>query len=256
MWMTTWLFPAAVLLLWFTKALGAQGHTASSAGVSTSPVGSAVHASGQHQHSAALALARAVWGRALGSIHGTAQRCTPLPLLLVPVPRLVPCCLDPDLASLFWCPASAGQTCLIAGHLPGSLGSWVILGTCIGPALLLLLGLCGAAASVQPCMPCCNLAPIPHPTLGTPREHLSLGNSAVHQGRISLWYVCWELWSPWEVVVGLAKCLLTGLFAGEGSIAFPGRGNGRGGVSIPSIKSNLYFHSQPRCFWEPREQKI
>lgn len=247
MWMTTWLFPARILLLWFpvlTKALRAQGQPSSTA-VSPFPV--AAHARSQHWYRAALALC-CVWERAVGSIYGTAQRCTPSPLLLVPVPRLVPCYLDPDLASLTWCPASAGQTCLIARDLPGSLGYWVTLGTTTGPALLLLWGLCGPAASLQPCMPCCNPTPIPHPTLGAPSQNLSLRNSAVHHGRVSVWYVCWELWSPWKVVVGLAKCLLTGLLPGEGSIALPGRENSTGDVSTLSIKSNLYFHCQPRGF--------
>lgn len=119
----------------------------------------------------------------MGSIHGTAQRCTPSPLLLVPVPILVPCYLNSDLASLTWCPASAGQTCSMAGDLPGSLGCWVILGTTPGPDLLLLWGF------VQPCMSCCNPAPILHPTLGAPRQNQSLRNSAVLHGRVSVWCV-------------------------------------------------------------------
>lgn len=124
--------------------------------------------------------------RAVGSIRGTARRCTSSPLLLVPGPSPVPCWLDPDLA---WCPASAGQTCLIAGDLPGSLGCWVILGTTTGPALLLLLGLCGLQPRCSPASLPATPAPIPHPTLGALRQNLSLRNSAVQQGRVSVWYV-------------------------------------------------------------------
>lgn len=101
---------------------------------------------GQHWYRAAGALARAV-----GITHGTAQRGTPSPLLLVPVPYY----LDPDLASLTWCPVPAGQTCLIAGDLPGSLGCQLILGATPGPALLLLWGFVG----LQPrCSPACLAA--------------------------------------------------------------------------------------------------
>lgn len=150
-----------------------------------------------------------------------AHKRTPSPLLLVPVPSLVPFCPepDPDRALLVWCPVSVGQTCLIAGDLPGNLACWLALGTTTGPALLFLLGLCGSAALVgegQPCLPCCH--PSSHPLLHSGRSRTkSVPEKLCCPGKGELVFVCApSALEPWEVVGGLAERLLMGLLAGEG----------------------------------------
>lgn len=209
--MTTWLFPATRLLLWFPvliKALRAQGHLHLFLSL---PRGSGCPCQKSALVQCSTCLGQGcVRERAVENIHGTAQMF----LLLVSVLSLVLCYLDPDITLRAWCPASAGQTCLVAGDLPGSLGCQVILGTPTGPALLFLVGLCGPAALVQPYMPCCH--PSSHPAT---RPGCSQTKSVSEQlccpsrEMDNVWYACWELWSLWEVDGGLAACLLAGLLA-------------------------------------------
>lgn len=168
--------------------------------------------------------ARAVceWERAVGGIRGgfhprcsgTVHKRAPSPLLLVPVSSLVPFYPDPGLG-----PALVGQTCLIAGDLRGSLGCWLALGTTTRPALLFLLGLCGSAALVgekQPCLPSCHPGSHPSPCSGRSQTK-SISEKLCYPVKGELVFVrAPSALEPWEVVVGLAECLLMGLLAGEG----------------------------------------
>lgn len=214
MWMTTWLFPATILLLWFPvlpKALRAQGHLHLLQSLPPSGFGCPCQRSALVQGSTCLGQG-SVWDRAVGSIHGTAQRCTPSPLLLVPVPILVPCYLNPDLASLTWCPASAGQTCSMAGDLPGLSGH---LGNHPWTWSAAFVGLC---AALQPLCSPARLAATQLPSSpppGAPRQNLSLRNSAVLHGRVGVWCVlraleplggCCKVPAHWAACWGRVNC--------------------------------------------------